>query len=105
MEHILISMISGNNNLYLNRNLIHKLGILEAVILTELIEECNSDITEDGYIPFTVKSLEEKTTIKKDTQKRIITKLEKLGIISTVKRGLPVKRCAKINENVLKKFL
>ena len=98
----LLKLLASDGFLVVNKTLIAKLGLYEAIILAELISEYNywesKQQLEDGYFYSTLENIERNTHITLHHQRIAFKHLEELQIISKVKKGLPAKRYLKINE-------
>lgn len=102
----LIQFLASDNFITVNKALIKKIGLIEAVIIGELASEycywSNKEKLEDNYFFSTVENIENNTGVSPYQQREAIKKLEDLQIIQTKKKGLPAKRYIKINEfNIL----
>jgi len=93
-------LISGKGFIMVNKGLAKAVGLIPATIYGELVSTYlywkNRDqltMKDDKEWFFcTAADLEEKTTIKDDTQRKYIKQLEKEGLIETKRFGLPAKR-------------
>lgn len=64
----LLKLIASDSFITVNKEIIKKVGLEEAIILGELISELdywtkNNGLTEDGYFFSTIENIEEKTTL------------------------------------------
>lgn len=105
----ILNLIANNNYIVVNKTLIQKLGLYEAVILGELASEYvywqTNNKLENGFFFSTVENIEANTGINGYYQRQAIKKLTELGIVETKKVGLPAKRFISINEQQLMQLL
>lgn len=97
----ILDFLSNDGYIKVNKKVIKLIGLEEAVILGELCSEYNywkeNNLLEDNMFYSTVENIEENTGLSMYQQRKAINRLEALGVISTVKKGLPAKRYIKIN--------
>ena len=101
MEHLL----SSSAFLVVNKKLAKEIGLLEVVLLADLISkeeyfEENQQLL-DGWFFNTAKNIQEDTTLTAHQQRKCIKNLKELGIIETKVIGIPAKQHFKIIENKL----
>ena len=105
----LLKLLASSNYIPLNKQLIKIFGIEEALILGELCSEyeywVKEDKLKDDMFFCSVSKLEEHTTLSEYQQRKAIKKLEDIGIIKTVLKGVPATRYFCIDENKLFSFL
>ena len=98
----ILQLISTSNFITVNKDLIKKLGLEEAIVLGELASEYdywnNKNEIEDDYFYSTIENIEEKTTLTAYKQRKCLENLKNKGIIDIQIRGIPAKRYIKINE-------
>ena len=98
----LLKLLASDGFLVVNKTLMFKLGIYEAIILAELISEYNyweaKGQLEDGYFYSTFENIEKNTNISLHHQRAAFAHLESLEILSKIRKGIPSKRYIKINE-------
>lgn len=98
----ILQLISTNNFITVNKDLIKKLGLEEAILLGELASEydywSNRNEIENGYFYSTIENIEEKTTLTAYKQRKCLENLRNNGIIDVQIKGMPAKRYIKINE-------
>lgn len=98
----ILQLISTSNFITVNKDLIKKLGLEEAILLGELASEYdywnNKNEIEDDYFYSTIENIEEKTTLTAYKQRKCLENLKNKGIIDIQIRGIPAKRYIKINE-------
>lgn len=93
-------LISGKGFIMVNKELAKAIGLVPATIYGELVstflywkERDQLTVLEDKEWFFcTIEDLEDKTSVKKDSQNKAIKTLEKEGLIITKRFGLPAKR-------------
>ena len=106
----ILQLIASDSFITLNKALIKKIGLEEAIMLGELASEFDywskrDGLTEDGYFFSTVENIEDKTTLTDYKQRRILNTLKEMEVLDTSLRGLPSKRYIKLNEaGILKLF-
>lgn len=106
----ILDLLRSDGSIVVNKSLAHRIGLNETIVLSELIslflyyrgKDCLDD---EGYFYCTVNTLEEHTTLQKDAQNRAIVKLADLGLIHSVKKGLPAKRHITIDEAAIAAFI
>lgn len=107
----ILDLLRSDGSIVVNKRLAKEIGLNEAIIYSELVSlhkywEDRGELTEDGWFFCTIENLEENTTIKKDTQNRAISKLEKkLGLIETKRMGLPAKRYFRITNKIFEMII
>lgn len=105
----LLQIISTDNFIPVNKFLVKKLGLEEAIILCQLITEytyyINHDMLKDGMFYCTVSKLEEATTLSEYQQRKAIKNLEKSGVLKTELKGIPAVRYFYIVEDKILSFL
>lgn len=98
-------LLSTDGFIQVNKTLIKKVGLHEAVLIGELCAEYNyweeRDMLDDGYFYSTRDNIEENTGLSEHYQRKALSHLYELGIILIEKRGLPAKNYYKIDFNIL----
>lgn len=98
-------LLSTDGFIQVNKTLIKKVGLHEAILIGELCAEYNywdeQDKLEDDYFYSTRDNIEENTGLSEHYQRKALSTLYELGIILIEKRGLPAKNYYKINFDVL----
>ena len=101
MKHLL----SSSAFLVVNKKLAKEIGLLEVVLLADLIskEEYFVDNQQliDGWFFNTAKNIQADTTLTSHQQRKCIKNLKELGIIETKLVGIPAKQHFRISENKL----
>lgn len=97
-----LNLLADGNFITVNKTVIKKVGLYEAILLGVLAGkqkywEEHDGLTEDGYFFNTIENFEEETTISEYQQRQAFKHLEELGIISTKRIGIPAKKYFRIN--------
>lgn len=105
----ILQFIATRNFIVVNKELMHALGLEEAILLGELCSEYDfwekQGRLEDGFFYSTVENIEENTTLSDYQQRKYLNKLCDLGIIEIKIKGMPAKRFIRIcEEEVFKIF-
>lgn len=91
--NILMSLLSNSGYIIVNKEIIKKLGLHEAIILGELCSEYSywekSNKLEDGYFFSTRDNIEENTGLSAYQQREPFKKLVKMGIVLEKLKGMP----------------
>lgn len=105
----ILNLISNNNFITLNKNLIKAIGLEEAIILGELVSEydywSSQKALEDGYFYSTIENIEKHTTLSVHKQRKALNNLKEKGIIDIKVKGIPAKRYIKIIEKQVYELL
>lgn len=105
----LTKLLSSDGYICVNKSVMQKFGITVALILGELCAEYNywesRNELEDGFFFSTLKNLENETTIKRDTQRKVLELLKEYNVIEVKRKNMPARRFIKINEDKLFDFL
>ena len=96
-----INLLRSNDNIIINKKLIHGIGIDAAVLYSELLNRYEhlqqKDVLEsDGYFEYTIIDINKAITLTGYQQRKAIETLEKQGLIVSKVCGLPAKRYFKI---------
>ena len=98
----ILKLISSNNFITVNRELILKVGLEEAIMLGELASEFDYWLKHnglvDGYFFSTIENIEKNTTLTEYKQRKALKHLQELNLVDCKVKGLPAKRYIKINE-------
>ena len=98
-------LLSTDGFIQVNKTLIKKVGLHEAILIGELCAEYNyweeRDMLDGGYFYSTRDNIEENTGLSEHYQRKALSTLYELGIILIEKRGLPAKNYYKINFDTL----
>lgn len=102
-------LLSTDGFIQVNKTLIKKAGLHEAILIGELCAEYNyweeRNLLEDGFFYSTRDNIEENTGLSEHYQRKALSTLYELGIVIIEKRGLPAKNYYKINFDVLLSIL
>ena len=102
-------LLSTDGFIQVNKTLIKKAGLHEAILIGELCAEYNyweeRNLLEDGFFYSTRDNIEENTGLSEHYQRKALSTLYELGIILIEKRGLPAKNYYKIDFDVLLSIL
>ncbi|MBW9157812.1 hypothetical protein G9F71_013635 [Clostridium sp. FP2] len=98
-------LLRNDGSIIINKALIHRLGLHEAIIYTELVSRYayfskESMLTEDGYFYNTVDDLQLATGLGEKAQNTAIKNLMTLGIIDKKLKGTPARRHFKISDDM-----
>ncbi len=93
-ENLCLNTTDPKGWIPVNRTFIKEFGLLEAVVLGELISEFrywkdHDKLQNDRSFFVTGKTLQKKLHLTEYKRKTTITSLKKLGVISTTRRGVP----------------
>jgi len=93
----ILEMLNPNNKIMVDKTVANKIGILEAIMYSELMEQfsrhrqhANMDVNEFFMCP--VEVLQKATTMDEVQQNEIIINLKNLNLIETSMQGIPYKR-------------
>ena len=103
-------LLSRDNYLTINKIVAKKVGITATALLSELCYrrqylERSGKLTEDGFFYATVESIQEELPLSEYEQRKILTSLEELGVVTVERRGIPAKRFICIHEDALQALL
>lgn len=102
-------LLSTDGFIQVNKTLIKKAGLHEAILIGELCAEYNyweeRNLLEDDFFYSTRDNIEENTGLSEHYQRKALSTLYELGIIIIEKRGLPAKNYYKINFDALLSIL
>ncbi len=106
----IIQLIAHDNYLVVNKTLITKLGLEEAILLGELASEYNYYmnqrlLTKDNYFYSTMENIEANININNNKQRKLLLKLKNLNLIDIRLQGLPAKRYIKLNISKIEELL
>lgn len=106
----LLKVLSNDNFLIINRDLIKELGLDEAVLLCELCNEqyyweMNNKLQKDGTFYSTVENIEKHIGLKKKKQLTLLNKLKKLNLVDVKYHDIPKKRYIKVNTSEIEEIL
>jgi hypothetical protein len=106
----ILDLLRSDGSIVINKALAHLIGLNETILLSEIISlykfyEKVKRLDDGGFFYATHDTIEDNTTLKKDTQIRTVKKLVELGLITSELRGLPAKRHFNINEDAIAKLV
>lgn len=95
-------LLQADGNISINKNLIHALGLNEAIIYCELLSrhsyfEDRDQLQEDGGFFNTIYDLQLGTGVGEKAQRTAIKNLENLGLLKCKVKGVPAKRFFYLN--------
>ena len=106
---MIINLLANNGYIVLNKTLMKKVGLHEAILLGELSSEYvywnKRNELEDGYFYSTRENIEEQTMLSSHQQRIAIENLKKLDILKMKQIGMPSKNYYSIEEDALVKIL
>ena len=92
--NILINLLADNGYILVNKEVIKKLGLHEAILLGELCSEYayweKNNKLDNGYFFSTRKNIYDNTSLTPYQQRELFEKLEKMGIILVKNKGIPL---------------
>lgn len=102
----ILKLLASSNYLTVSKDLIKKLGTLEALMIGELASEfeywnTRDELDEEGYFFSTIDNIETVLCIPRKQQKVILDNLQKKKILDIKLKGIPAKRYIKFNEKEL----
>lgn len=109
----LLKLISNENYIIVNRDLIKEIGLDEAVLLSELCSEqyywkSKDKLGKDGFFFSTIENIENNIGFKKKKQLTLLKELKSRDLIEVKYHDMPKKRYIKVNalelEKILKKY-
>lgn len=105
----LINLLSSNGYIILNKDIMKKLGLHEAIILGELCSEYNywekTNKLEEGYFFSTRENIENNTGLSAYQQREPFRKLVNMGILLEKMKGMPQQKWYSLNMNKLYELL
>ena len=104
MVDIILDLLRSDGSIILNKKMIKVLGLEATALYSELLSRYKyfsdrGQLTDDGFFYNTVEDIEEVTALSDYQQRKIISKLVKLGLLETKVMGIPAKRYFKIIQN------
>ena len=97
-------LLMSSNFLALNKNVISKLGLETAALLSSFAE-ADQLSDSDGWFYQTIETVEKHTTLSRFKQDKCIEQLQCIGVLLTDRRGIPAKRYFKIEYDKLVSYL
>lgn len=106
---ILMSILSSDGYIILNKYIMKALGLHEAILLGELCSEYiywhKEDKLQDGFFYSTRENIEKETTLSPHQQRQAIKTLINKGLVEIVEKDMPKKTYYRIDEEKVYKFL
>ena len=106
---ILMSILSNDGYIILNKYVMKALGLHEAILLGELCSEFiywhKENKLQDGFFFSTRENIEKETTLSPHQQRQAIKTLVNKGLVEIVERDMPKKTYYRIDEEKIYKFL
>lgn len=105
----ILQLISTENFISVNKELIKLLGLEEAIILGELASEYEfwnrKGELDQGFFYSTIENIEKNTTLSVHKQRKALNNLKEKGLIEIKVKGIPAKRYIKIIEKQVYELL
>ena len=106
---ILMSILSSDGYIILNKYVMKALGLHQSILLGELCSEYiywyKENKLQDGYFFSTRENIEKETTLSPHQQRQAIKTLIEKGFVEVTEKDMPKKTYYKINEEKIYKFL
>lgn len=106
---ILMSILSNDGYIILNKYVMKALGLHEAILLGELCSEYiywyKEEKLQDGFFYATRENIEKETTLSPFQQRQALKKLTEMGLVEILEKDMPKKTYYKVNEEKVYKFL
>lgn len=106
---ILMSILSNDGYIILNKYVMKALGLHEAILLGELCSEYiywyKEEKLQDGFFYSTRENIEKETTLSPFQQRQALKKLTEMGLVEILEKDMPKKTYYKVNEEKVYKFL
>lgn len=104
------NILSTDAFLSVNKSISKKIGIIPAIVLSELISEqkywtSRNELDSDGFFFSTIENIEDNCGIKRSQQDSAIEILLKENLLYKKVKGMPRKRFFKINTDTILKIL
>lgn len=109
MYNGILNLLANDNYIIVNKDLIRKIGLNEAVLIGELASEYKSwrkkEKLVDDMFYSTIENIEENTGLNEYHQRKIINNLIKLDLIECKVKGIPATRYIKLKQENIAKIL
>lgn len=106
---ILMSILSNDGYIILNKYVMKALGLHEAILLGELCSEYiywyKENKLEDGFFYSTRENIERETTLSPFQQRQALKKLIEMELVEVIEKDMPKRTFYKVNEDKVYKFL
>ena len=107
--NILMSILSSDGYIIVNKYVMKVLGLHESILLGELCSEFiywyKENKLQDGFFYSTRENIEKETTLSPHQQRQAIKTLINKEVVEAVEKDMPKKTYYKINEEKIYKFL
>ena len=107
--NILMSILSSDGYIILNKYVMKALGLHEAILLGELCSEFiywyKENKLQDGFFYSTRENIEKETTLSPHQQRQAIKTLVNKGLVEIVEKDMPKKTYYRVDEEKVYKFL
>lgn len=109
MYNGILNLLANDNYIIVNKDLIRKIGLNEAILIGELASEYKSwrkkEKLVDDMFYSTIENIEENTGLNEYHQRKIINNLIKLDLIECKVKGMPATRYIKLKQENIAKIL
>ena len=106
---ILMSILSNDGYIILNKYVMKALGLHEAILLGELCSEYiywyKGEKLQDGFFYSTRENIEKETTLSPFQQRQALKKLTEMGLVEILEKDMPKKTYYKVDEEKVYRFL
>lgn len=106
---ILMSILSNDGYIILNKYVMKTLGLHEAILLGELCSEYiywyKEEKLQDGFFYSTRENIEKETTLSPFQQRQALKKLTEMGLVEILEKDMPKKTYYKVDEEKVYRFL
>lgn len=106
---ILMSILSSDAYIILNKYVMKAIGLHEAILLGELCSEyiywCKEDKLQNGYFFSTRENIEKETTLSPHQQRQALKNLVNFGFVEVTEKDMPKKTYYKVIEEKVYEFL
>lgn len=106
---ILMSILSNDGYIILNKYVMKALGLHEAILLGELCSEYiywyKGEKLQDGFFYSTRENIERETTLSPFQQRQALKKLTEMGLVEILEKDMPKKTYYKVDEEKVYRFL
>lgn len=105
----IIDFLANDNYIIVNKDLIKKIGLNEAIMIGELASEYKSwkykGKLNNDYFYSTIENIQNNTTFNDYQQRKILDNLKILNLVNIQIKGIPAKRYIKINQETVANLL
>lgn len=104
----LLTLLANDGFICVNKHIIRKLGLQEAVLIGELASiytyNYNKNALEDDWFYATIDKIKENTGLTEYTQQQVISNLCEMGLLRQKLQGIPRKRFLQFDKQKLLEF-